>query len=89
MPLRVLAEFLLLYLTCADYNGKGLGTIIKARRPDTRGEYMKKEEAFQDGMEAKAIEDARSFYENGVSIELIAKSLHMSVDQVKEIIRTN
>ena len=50
---------------------------------------VKKEEAFQDGMEAKAIEDARSFYENGVSIELIAKSLHMSVDQVKEIIRTN
>ncbi len=50
---------------------------------------VKKEEAYQDGMEAKAIEDARSFYENGVSIELIAKSLHMSVDQVKEIIRTN
>lgn len=50
---------------------------------------VKKEEAFQDGMEAKAIEDARSFYKNGVSIELIAKSLHMSVDQVKEIIRTN
>lgn len=54
MPLRVLAEFLLLYLTCADYNGKGLGTIIKARRPDTRGEYMKKEEAFQEIINAQS-----------------------------------
>ena len=57
---------------------------------------VKKEEAFQDGMEAglsqgaqqKAEEAARSFYANGASIELIAKSLHMTEDQVKEIVTT-
>ena len=47
---------------------------------------VKKEEAFQDGMEAKAKEDARSFYANGASIELIAKSLNMPIDKVKEIV---
>ena len=36
----------------------------------------------------KAIEDARSFYENGASIELIAKSLHMTKEQVREIVET-
>ena len=46
---------------------------------------VKQEEAFEDGMNAglekgaqqKAIEDARSFYANGASIELISKSLNM------------
>ena len=54
---------------------------------------VKKEEAFQDGMEAgisqgaqqKAVEAARSFYANGASIELIAKSLHMTEEQIREI----
>ena len=32
-------------------------------------------------------EVARSLYENGVSIELIAKSLHMKEDQVREIVK--
>ncbi|MCR4713635.1 MAG: hypothetical protein K5751_04570 [Treponemataceae bacterium] len=39
-----------------------------------------------EGREQKAVEDARSFYANGVSIELIAKSLGMTLDQVKEIV---
>ena len=47
---------------------------------------VKKEEAFQDGMEAKTLEAARSFYSNGVSIEIIAKSLHMTEDQVRKIV---
>ncbi len=47
---------------------------------------VKKEEAFQDGVEAKAVEDARSFYSNGVAIEIIAKSLHMTEDQVRKIV---
>lgn len=51
---------------------------------------IKKEEAFQDGKEfgeqQKAIEDAKSFYANGASIELIAKSLNMTIEQVKEIV---
>ena len=57
---------------------------------------VKKEEAFQDGMEAgisqgaqqKAEEAARNFYTNGASIELIAKSLHMTEEQVREIVNT-
>lgn len=48
---------------------------------------VKKEEAFADGKEAQAIEDAKSFYANGVSIELISKSLKMTPEQVKEIVK--
>ena len=47
---------------------------------------VKKEEAFQDGMEHKAIESARNFYANGVSVEIIAKSLGMTEDQVRQIV---
>ena len=51
---------------------------------------VKKEEAFQDGLaegvQQKTLEDARSFYANGASIELIAKSLHMTEEQVHEIV---
>ena len=39
------------------------------------------------GAEQKAVEDARSFYANGVSIELIAKSMNMTPEQVKEIVK--
>lgn len=50
--------------------------------------------AFEDGQEKgiaigekkKAIEAAKSFYSNGASIELIAKSLNMSIEQVKDIV---
>lgn len=41
----------------------------------------------QQGEEKKAIEDARNFYVNGASIELIAKSLKMTEEQVKEIVK--
>ena len=47
---------------------------------------VKKEEAFQDGQEQKAIEDVRSFYANGASIQLIAKSMKMTEEQVKELV---
>lgn len=47
---------------------------------------VKKEEAFQDGQEAKAIEDAKSFYANGVSVEIIAKALNMTQEQVLQIV---
>ena len=39
------------------------------------------------GAEQKAVEAARNLYENGVSLEVIAKSLNMSVEQVKEIVK--
>ena len=48
---------------------------------------VKKEEAFQDGQEAKAIEAAKSFYANGVSVEVIAKSLKMTQEQVLQIVK--
>ena len=41
----------------------------------------------KDGRMEKAIEDAQSFYANGASIELIAKSLNMTIEQVNEIVK--
>ncbi len=41
------------------------------------------------GEQKKAVEDARSFYANGASIELIAKSLNMTESQVCEIVKTS
>ena len=45
---------------------------------------------YDDGKEAgkqeKAVEDAKSFYANGASVELIAKSLKMTVEQVENIV---
>ena len=43
-------------------------------------------EGIVTGTQQKAKEDARSFYANGASIELIAKSLHMTEEQVREIV---
>ena len=48
---------------------------------------VKKEEAFQDGKEAQIIDDVKNFYANGASIELISKSLKMTPEQVKEIVK--
>ena len=39
------------------------------------------------GKKAKTKEDAIGFYENGVSIEIIAKSLKLSEAEVTEIIK--
>lgn len=47
----------------------------------------KEEDGFNRGTQQKAVEDARSFYANGVSIGIIAKSLHMTEDQVREIVK--
>ena len=35
----------------------------------------------------KAIEDVRSFYANGASVELIAKSMKMTEEQVLKIVK--
>ena len=40
----------------------------------------------EEGARRKAVEYARSFYANGASLELIAKSLNMTEEQVKEIV---
>ncbi len=47
---------------------------------------MDLEKGLEQGAQQKAIEDARSFYANGVSVDIIAKSLNMTVNQVKEIV---
>ena len=44
-------------------------------------------EALKQGAKQKAVEAARNFYENGASIELISKSLNMTPEQVKEIVK--
>lgn len=38
------------------------------------------------GAQEKAAEAAQNLYANGVSVEIIAKSLNMTVEQVKEIV---
>jgi len=43
-------------------------------------------EGREEGARQNAVENARSFYANGASLELIAKSLNMTEEQVKEIV---
>ncbi len=45
-----------------------------------------KEEGIATGKQEKAVEDAKNFYANGASVELIAKSLKMTVEQVENIV---
>ena len=56
-----------------------------------RKQYMEWEREmaikFRQGEEKARREDARNFYANGASIELIAKSLKMTEEQVKEIVK--
>ena len=80
---------------------KLLDSFFKVNKADeeARGEYMIESLAIQDskregrkegiaeGRQEKAIEDAKSFYANGVSVELIAKSLQMTVEQVENIVK--
>jgi len=44
-------------------------------------------DGFTEGRTEKTEEAARSFYANGVSIEIIAKSLNMTEDQVRELVK--
>ena len=79
-------------------NGKLLDGLFEEQKWDIIGimlaevdkekyENTIREEGRTEGAQQKAIEDARSFYENGVSIEVIAKSLKMTVEQVEEIVK--
>ena len=43
--------------------------------------------AREEGRSEKAVEAAKNFYQNGVSIEIIANSLKMTVDEVNEIVK--
>ena len=44
-------------------------------------------EGIVTGEQKKAVKAAKNFYANGASIELIAKSLHMTEEQVQEIVK--
>ena len=77
------------------FTGRVLELLRDAKRnTQWRKQYMEwerektyiREDAIEEGRQEKAIEAARSFYANGVSVELIAKSLDMTVEQVKEIV---
>ena len=50
-----------------------------------------REDGIAEGQELgrmeKAVEAARNLYINGVSIEIIAKSLNMTIEQVNEIVK--
>ena len=62
-----------------------------------KGEYMIESLAIQDskregriegrkeGIQEKAVEDARNFKENGVDIQLIAKCVGLSVEEIKKL----
>ena len=52
---------------------------------DIRYEALKEGEEI--GAQKKAEEAAKNFYANGASIELIAKSLHMTENQVRELVK--
>ena len=49
---------------------------------------VKAEEAFDKGVQQGIIEAAIGLYENKVPIEIIAKSLKMTIEQVQEIVKT-
>ena len=65
-------------MLCAKYSYKD---DIAVKQQEAR------EDGIQQGIQQKAIEDAKSFYANGASIELIAKSLKMTEEQVQEIVK--
>ena len=46
-------------------------------------------DGLEDGMQKKAEEVAKSLYSNGVSVEIIAKSLGMTIEQVEDIVKEN
>lgn len=45
------------------------------------------EKGIEQGREAACLENARNLYANGVSIELISKSLNLTPEKVKEIVK--
>ena len=80
---------------CDEFTRSLSGQVMIARQnAEYRRQYMTMEmygtERFREGQKAGSqqtkIEDAKSFYANGVSIDIIAKSLNMTVDKVMEII---
>jgi predicted transposase/invertase (TIGR01784 family) len=53
---------------------------------EKRGREEGLQQGLQQGAQQKTLEAARSFYANGVSIEVIAKSLHMTEEEILKIV---
>ncbi len=60
---------------------------LKVRDNIMEGKRIGLEEGREQGRQQQVVEDAKNFYKNGVSIDVIAQSLKMSVKQVKEIVQ--
>ena len=56
---------------------------------ERRGLKQGMEKGLQQGIQQTKIETARNLKNNGVSIEIIAKSLDMTLEQVQEIVNNN
>jgi len=63
----------------------------EAARQDGLAEGLEKGHAsgLAEGKREKAVEAVQSFYKNRVSVEIIAKSLNMPLDEVRKIIETS
>ncbi|MBO7583377.1 MAG: Rpn family recombination-promoting nuclease/putative transposase [Treponema sp.] len=68
-------------MLCAKYDYK-MDIAVKQEEAREEGIAI----GMQEGAQQKAMELAKSFYSNGASVELIAKSLGMTVEQVEKII---
>ena len=97
---RAFFEFLISNKAASKYTSTLDGYVKDAKRNmQWRMQYMTwerqraydfdagKEAGIAEGQLKKAIEDAKSFYANGASIELIAKSLKMTTDQIQDIVK--
>lgn len=71
----------------AEVLGMDVLTEFDEEAYDNRRRKEGYDEGIIAGAQQKAIEDAISFYKNGASIDLIAKSLNMTLEQVKEIVK--
>lgn len=77
-------------------NNKEVGFIIEEfnNKSDSGGAFMTEDEMYEmfdriesRGEQRKSIEVVKSFYANGVSLELIAKSMNMTIEQVQDIVK--
>ncbi|MCR5613513.1 Rpn family recombination-promoting nuclease/putative transposase [Treponema sp.] len=78
-----------------DFSSRLSATVERLKNNDKfRSTYLSmnlhdfdiREEGRLEGAQQKAIETAKNLYANGVSIEIIAKSLGMTEEQIKEIV---
>lgn len=77
-------------------NNKKIGVIFDEfnNNREAGGTFMTEDEMYEmfdriesRGEQRKAIEDVKSFYANGASVELIAKSMNMTIEQVQDIVK--